>query len=445
MSPLKNQRPKSAFTLIELLVVIAIIGLLATLSIIALNNARAKSRDAKRLADAKQFQTAMELYFNAAGHYPSNADFASGKIEYNSGSGTTTYMQVIPSAPTPADGTCSTTTNAYTYNAPADGSTYTIDFCVAQASPELGGGELVLWSGGISGGTGGGGGAEPPATTCGTGPACPGDMTCVADTRCEGSIVYDSETYPTVRIGTQVWMAKNLNVGTYIGSGTSTIGYDSSASTSDDCVDMFPSNGWWSCQGATGIHKYCHGNNQTNCNTYGGIYEWAEALGLPGDCNNAASTDNGDGTYTLNCPINGSQPIAAKQQGICPSGWHVPAVADMNTLANNTNIDNSDQQVACVFGSTTCAYAGERLKATSGWSTPTTKTDEYGFAALPAGSRYVYSSFGNLSYAVYFWLATPDSSNPLYAWGGGVYSGDPVFEGSSNGKTAGFSVRCLKD
>ena len=55
---------QKGFTLIELLVVIAIIGLLSTLAVVALNSARAKARDAKRVADIKQVQTALELFFN---------------------------------------------------------------------------------------------------------------------------------------------------------------------------------------------------------------------------------------------------------------------------------------------------------------------------------------------------------------------------------------------
>ncbi|OGF31319.1 hypothetical protein A3H09_03530, partial [Candidatus Falkowbacteria bacterium RIFCSPLOWO2_12_FULL_45_13] len=63
-------RKQKGFTLIELLVVIAIIGLLSTLAVVALNNARMKSRDAKRVSDIKQIQTALELYYNDANSYP---------------------------------------------------------------------------------------------------------------------------------------------------------------------------------------------------------------------------------------------------------------------------------------------------------------------------------------------------------------------------------------
>lgn len=61
------------FTLVELLVVIAIIGTLATLVLLQLGTARARARDAKRIADVNQLRSAGELYYeDNSGTYPSD-------------------------------------------------------------------------------------------------------------------------------------------------------------------------------------------------------------------------------------------------------------------------------------------------------------------------------------------------------------------------------------
>ncbi|OGZ46029.1 MAG: hypothetical protein A2756_04495 [Candidatus Ryanbacteria bacterium RIFCSPHIGHO2_01_FULL_48_27] len=86
MNTKKNKRnnSKSGFTLIELLVVVAIIGLLSSVVLASLNSARAKARDARRLADAHQFKIIMQLY------YSSNGDFPNGSY-YTSGSGASSW------------------------------------------------------------------------------------------------------------------------------------------------------------------------------------------------------------------------------------------------------------------------------------------------------------------------------------------------------------------
>jgi type II secretion system protein G len=61
---------KKGFTLVELLVVIAIIAILSTLSVVALNSARAKSRDARRQSDIKQIRTALDMYYDSSSSYP---------------------------------------------------------------------------------------------------------------------------------------------------------------------------------------------------------------------------------------------------------------------------------------------------------------------------------------------------------------------------------------
>ena len=78
----------SGFTLIELLVVISIIGLLSSIVLTSVNSARAKARDARRIADLDQIRTAPELYFDTNGFYPQSGcgwDCNGYRASYDSG------------------------------------------------------------------------------------------------------------------------------------------------------------------------------------------------------------------------------------------------------------------------------------------------------------------------------------------------------------------------
>lgn len=142
---------QQGFTLIELLVVIAIIGLLSTLAVVALNSARQKARDSKRVADIKQIQTALELYYADSAGYPvaalavelgtgSQVSLCTGGWKATCAGGDTTYMGLVPKKPSPQDGSCNATStspsNMYQYTAAA-ATTYTITFCLGGAVGDL--------------------------------------------------------------------------------------------------------------------------------------------------------------------------------------------------------------------------------------------------------------------------------------------------------------------
>ncbi|MCH7882946.1 type II secretion system protein [Patescibacteria group bacterium] len=86
---------KKGFTLIELLVVIAIIGILASVVLASLNSARRKARDARRIADVKQLQLALELYFDSNSAYPNALSFLAPD-----------NIPLIPDDPLGGTGTC---------------------------------------------------------------------------------------------------------------------------------------------------------------------------------------------------------------------------------------------------------------------------------------------------------------------------------------------------
>jgi len=160
-------RKKQGFTLIELLVVIAIIGLLSTLAVVALNNARQKSRDAKRVADVKQIQTALELFYNDQNTYPGDGGSAltlgtgdGACLDDDNGfiatcTGGTVYMGQVPSNPTPTtDGDC-TASRAYVYKTVNAGDSnnvsYRITYCVGADTGGVTAGVNTACESGVSG------------------------------------------------------------------------------------------------------------------------------------------------------------------------------------------------------------------------------------------------------------------------------------------------------
>lgn len=175
MKTLRNRNQKG-FTLIELLVVIAIIGLLASVVLLALNSARAKARDAKRVADIRQVQSGLELYFNDCSSYPieatavvlgstnakqlqrgtttatcgdnSGSAVANGGIAATTASAGTLYIALLPTAPAPEDGGCSAAQNDYSYST-SSASSYALTFCLGGTTGGLQAGVHTATEGGI--------------------------------------------------------------------------------------------------------------------------------------------------------------------------------------------------------------------------------------------------------------------------------------------------------
>ena len=233
-------------------------------------------------------------------------------------------------------------------------------------------------------------GATGEASPCSALPGGDCNYGTLTDTR-------DGQTYKTVTIGDQVWMAENLNYA-YTG-----VPYNYSGNTSD-------STSW------------CYKNEPENCAKYGRLYTWAAAMDSVGTW-----TTNGKGCgYGSECSPTGTI------RGICPEGWHLPDTTEWNTL------------FSAVGGSFT---AGTALKSTSGWNEDEGEsgngTDSFGFSALPAGYRYNGGDYDNEGYDAYFWSSTEYNSN--YAYYMLLYYNYDYAALYDGNKNYGFSVRCLKD
>jgi uncharacterized protein (TIGR02145 family) len=192
---------------------------------------------------------------------------------------------------------------------------------------------------------------------------------------CPGSpsVMYEDKLYNTVQIGNQCWLKENLDIGTMIPG--------SQDQTNNQLME-----------------KYCYDNDPNNCNIYGGLYQWNEAM------------------QYVNTP--GSR-------GICPLGWHIPTLAEYDILKTLVNDDSN---------------ALKREDQGMGYGQGTNLS---GFSALLAGSRNLSGSFGDLGRYTTFWSSSEYYAEfayyiNLYYYGGQIRLGASYYR-------FGDSVRCLKD
>ena len=203
----------------------------------------------------------------------------------------------------------------------------------------------------------------------------------------------DGQTYKTVKIGDQVWMAQNLNY-VYLQS-------------TDDLDSV----------------SFCYNDSLKYCDKYGRLYTWSVAIDSVG-----AWGVNGKGCgYGLTCSPTGTI------RGVCPEGWHLPTDEEWNTL------------FTAVGGLST---ASTNLKSTSGWYEDGNGTDAFGFSALPAGMGEINGDYSLESGLAYFWSSTEKNSSSAYCtslrYSKVRYSDtDAILD--YGGKGGLLSVRCLKD
>ncbi len=200
---------------------------------------------------------------------------------------------------------------------------------------------------------------------------------------CGDSIIdtRDSKSYYTVLIGTQCWMKENLNVGSRIN------GINNQTENSI-------------------IEKYCYVNLESYCSEYGGLYQWNEMM-----------------QYTT----------TEGTKGICPDGWHLPTVAEWDTLKTELGGETA---------------AGGKMKETTyaHWNSPNTgATNSSGFTALGSGIRnYTNGAFSNLKIYGYIWSSTPETSGDnryLYY----MHNSSANLSSVTSHMNNGVAVRCIMD
>jgi uncharacterized protein (TIGR02145 family) len=154
------------------------------------------------------------------------------------------------------------------------------------------------------------------------------------------------------------------------------------------------------------IERYCYDDDTTNCNKYGGLYQWAEMMQLPSRCNTESCADL----------------IKPNHQGICPSGWRLLTYNDYYIVVH---ADNNDEGVE-----------GTRSGSFGGYNTT-------GYSLVGAGIRTTEGGFDDFAEATFWYYPVEQSSNPLRASCNGMSRSQTTISLGYQTKISGTSVRCV--
>jgi len=222
--------------------------------------------------------------------------------------------------------------------------------------------------------------------------SCPNAVATPTNAKGIGTLNCGGQTYKTVKIGTQIWMAQNLN---YNANGSKCYGEGGMV---NGVQESYP--------GVAGEIK-------ADCAKYGRLYDWTTAM------------------------------------GVCPRGWHLPSNAEWDRLYR---FADGTQGTKSPYSSPT---AGRNLKTKTGWSSYTGNEenpepinanglDKFGFSALPGGSGRAdgdYDWYGG-KYQESYWWSTSEVGGKAYARKIPI---EAVALWDNVDKSRLLSVRCIKD
>lgn len=195
---------------------------------------------------------------------------------------------------------------------------------------------------------------------------------------------FDNTVYETVKIGTQVWMAKNLKTTHYLNG-------ELIGTTTPSTLDITSEN--------SPAYQWSYSGDDANTTIYGKLYTWY------------AITDT---------------------RNACPAGWHVPTDTEWTTLENTLG---------------GYSVAGSRMKeyGNSHWLAPYNldASNESIFSALPGGYRDGNGVFSLIQNNAYFWSSS--ESEATKSWARTLDAGNPAVGRTGLNKNSGASVRCIKD